>query len=91
MRIFAGEPGADNLACYYYPVAGTGVRRRLGTARGFDSDEKWVEVFIMMPHPEEPGWRCMTSNGKVQTTRLFIDYDIVDKATGETLYSVRQE
>jgi hypothetical protein len=89
-RIMAGDDEARDLVCKYFPIAGTGVAHVLGIANGFDTDEKWVEIFVMAPHPTQPGLRCLTANGTTHKTRLYIDYDIVNKVTGDVIYRVRQ-
>lgn len=88
-RIFAKEPGAANLVCHYFPLANK--PHVLGNAHGFDSDEKWVEIWLFSHHRKADGSaRMMTADGRILTARLYINYDIVDKITGETLYIVRQ-
>jgi hypothetical protein len=88
-RIMAPAPESRGLACHYYPLGL--LPHVLGNARGFDTDEKWVEIYVFSEMRKADGTsRFMTSNKKIVTTRLYIDYDVVDKETGEVLYSVRQ-
>lgn len=56
----------------------------IGCARGFDTDEKWLEVFIMN------GSRCLVSGGAIVKAKIYINYDIFDKGSGTLLHSVRQ-
>jgi hypothetical protein len=78
-----------DLKAQYYPIGGTGIAHDLGNACGFDTDEKWIEIVPLMP-----GNRAMTATvggkGGIVRVKLYIDYDIVNKNTGEILHSVRQ-
>lgn len=80
---------AKNMKCMYWPLEG-GSRRVLTSACGFDTDEKWVEVYIMAPHPTKPGLHVMTADGRAHKARLHINFDILDKHTDQILYSIRQ-
>lgn len=75
---------AKNMVCYYWPLK-HGNRELLGNACAFDSDEKWVEIFLWGHNR-----RVMIADGKSQKTKLYINYDIVDKRTGKIVVSVRQ-
>jgi hypothetical protein len=94
MRVMAGEPAAKDLLAYYWPIAGVRDRKLLGYACGFDTDEKWVEIFIprLRSDHEDPlmGGRFMTADGQLLKARLYINFDIVRKSDNVTIHCVRQ-
>lgn len=80
-----GTPEGKAIEIWYWPVRGSNQQVRLETAQAANTDEGWVEVYIYTSSK-----RVLTSNGKIQTARLYLDYDVVDKKTSAVLYSVRQ-
>lgn len=61
-------------------------------ARACDTDEKWVEVAVVagFSEPRRLAVHMLQHRGSVVYTKLHVDYDVVNKATGETLHQVRQ-
>jgi hypothetical protein len=88
MRITAGA-GTRKMQCLYWPIKGNNRQHVLEKVCAFDTDEKWVEIFITQPISKGNA-RIMTADGQLIRARLFINFDIVDKTTGDILYSVRQ-
>lgn len=58
-------------------------------AAGFDTDEKWIELY---PIVIKNGKRTVKRNeqGEVVLVKNHIDFDVFDKRTGKLLYVVRQ-
>jgi hypothetical protein len=90
MRIDAHDPQGKFVRVHYWPIKGC-PRHPFDQATGFDSDEKWVEFIPYLPNPsDKTKFRIMTANGHIQKCRVYIDYDVVDIKTGNTILEVRQ-
>ncbi len=77
MRVTAKDPGAAYLAVYYW----TGETMEcMGNATSLDTDEKWVEIFVL-----GPGSKCMILDGKPVKTRLYMDYFVRDRRDGSVM------
>lgn len=88
-RVFAKDPEAKGLRCYYWPIKG-GSRHLLTNAEGFDTVEKWVEICLFNDPRKENGPRFLAADGRILRARIYINYDIVEEDTGKVVYSVRQ-
>lgn len=68
---------SDKDAPYYRVHYWTGEKMEtLGNATAFNTDEKWVEIFVL-----GPGNKCLVVNGELLRARLFIDYWVRDRRT----------
>lgn len=84
--------GKSPLGKIVVPVV-DGERR--GDCSECHTDEKWLEFYVMETEGARAGKFKMVKNpetGKheIVKERRYIDYDIIEKATGCLLYSVRQ-
>lgn len=64
---------------------GGGGTHVLMTACAFDSDEKWVEVYVC----DSLGHRLVIG-GEMQKAKLKVDFDVRDKKTDRIILTVRQ-
>ena len=99
MRIEVGKPSVPRpgqvlIKIPDYSGAYTLV---LNTVVSLDTDEKWLEVYYprkgpTVRHSEASLENCtvLANNGNLVKCKLYIDYDVVDRNTGEVFYSVRQ-
>jgi hypothetical protein len=77
MRVTASDPEARDLVVYYW----TGETMEcLGNACAVDTDEKWVEIFVL-----GPGSKCMLLNGEPVKVKLYIDYFVRNKRTNSVM------
>lgn len=75
MRVTATDADGRYLAVYCW----TGERMEYLPARGLDTDEGWVEVFVMTRN------HVLYVDGDAILTKLFIPFYVLDKRDGSVM------